>query len=50
MSRMWGSCLDHVIEVEVVTADGSIQRANSTKNSDLFWVGLNSPCSLVPGG
>lgn len=39
MSRMWGSCLDHVIEVEVVTADGSIQRASSTKNSDLFWVG-----------
>ncbi|KAH8898406.1 FAD-binding domain-containing protein [Thozetella sp. PMI_491] len=37
MSRMWGSCLDHVIEVEVVTADGTIQRANSDQNSDLFW-------------
>lgn len=48
MSRMWGSCLDHVIEVEVVTADGNIQRANSTKNSDLFWVGLNSPLFSCP--
>ncbi|KAK3369791.1 hypothetical protein B0T24DRAFT_633286 [Lasiosphaeria ovina] len=37
MSRMWGSCLDHVIEVEVVTADGKIQRVNDNKNSDLFW-------------
>lgn len=38
MSRMWGSCLDHVIEVEVVTANGTIQRANNQTNSDLFWV------------
>ncbi|KAK0712013.1 hypothetical protein B0H67DRAFT_602594 [Lasiosphaeris hirsuta] len=37
MSRMWGSCLDHVIEAEVVTADGKIQRASSTENTDLFW-------------
>ncbi|KAI0594576.1 hypothetical protein F4775DRAFT_586048 [Biscogniauxia sp. FL1348] len=36
-SRMWGSCLDHVIEVEVVTADGSIKRASETENSDLFF-------------
>lgn len=38
MSRMWGSALDHVVEVEVVTADGKIQRASETQNSDLFWV------------
>ena len=38
MSRMWGSCLDHVLEVEVVTADGSIKRASATQNSDLFFV------------
>ena len=38
MSRMWGSCLDHVIEVEVVTSDGSIKTANNQTNSDLFWV------------
>lgn len=36
-SRMWGSCLDHVLEVEVVTADGSIKRASESKNSDLFF-------------
>ncbi|KAI0121832.1 putative glucooligosaccharide oxidase [Daldinia grandis] len=36
-SRMWGSCLDHVIEAEVVTADGSIKRANEKENSDLFF-------------
>ncbi|KAI1167398.1 hypothetical protein F5B18DRAFT_601655 [Nemania serpens] len=36
-SRMWGSCLDHVLEVEVVTADGSIKHASETENSDLFF-------------
>ncbi len=46
MSRMWGSCLDHVVEVEVVTADGAIQRANSTHNQDLFFVCLISSLSL----
>lgn len=34
---MWGNSLDHVIEVEVVTADGEIRRASETENSDLFW-------------
>ena len=47
MSRMWGSALDHILEVEVVTADGKIQRASETKNSDLFWVRLSTP-SLPP--
>ncbi|KIH87835.1 glucooligosaccharide oxidase [Sporothrix brasiliensis 5110] len=37
MSRMWGSCLDHVVEAEVVTADGTLVRASATENSDLFW-------------
>ncbi|KAK3386771.1 hypothetical protein B0H63DRAFT_391881 [Podospora didyma] len=37
MSRMWGSCLDHVEEVEVVVADGRILRANNRENADLFW-------------
>lgn len=37
MSRMWGSALDHVEEVEVVTADGEIQRASYTENVDLFF-------------
>ncbi|CAH0052526.1 unnamed protein product [Clonostachys solani] len=37
MSRMWGSALDHVEEVEVVTADGEIRRASYTENADLFF-------------
>lgn len=36
-SRIWGTALDHVLEVEVVTADGKIQRASKTQNADLFW-------------
>ncbi|CCC10462.1 hypothetical protein SMAC4_08015 [Sordaria macrospora] len=46
MSRMWGSALDHVVEVEVVTADGKIQRASETQNSDLFW-GLRGAASSL---
>ncbi|RGP68544.1 hypothetical protein FLONG3_8103 [Fusarium longipes] len=37
ISRQWGSALDHILEMEVVTADGTIQRASYTKNSGLFW-------------
>ncbi|KAH6606965.1 fad-binding [Trichoderma cornu-damae] len=37
MSRMWGAALDHVVEVEVVTADGVVLRANEDDNVDLFW-------------
>ncbi|KAK3331584.1 hypothetical protein B0T19DRAFT_490219 [Cercophora scortea] len=37
MSRMWGSCLDHVVEVEVVTADARIRQASETRNPELFW-------------
>ncbi|KAM0256104.1 hypothetical protein ACHAQJ_005191 [Trichoderma viride] len=36
-SRMWGSALDHVIEVQVVTANGTILRANENDYADLFW-------------
>ena len=35
---MWGTALDHVLEVEVVTANGSIVRANETRHEDLFFV------------
>lgn len=37
MSRMWGTALDHIVEVEVVTANGTILRANNITNSDLFF-------------
>lgn len=36
-SRMWGSTLDHVLEVEVVLANSTITRASATQNSDLFF-------------
>ncbi|KAG5920119.1 hypothetical protein E4U42_006308 [Claviceps africana] len=36
-SRMWGTSLDHVLEMEVVTADGQVRRANEKENPDLFW-------------
>lgn len=37
MSRMWGTALDHIVEVEVVTANGTILRASEDSNADLFF-------------
>jgi len=37
ISRQWGSCLDHIREVEVVLADGSITRANESLQPDLYF-------------
>jgi FAD/FMN-containing dehydrogenase len=39
LSRQYGTALDHVEEVEVVLANGTITRANNQQNSDLFFVG-----------
>lgn len=50
MSRQWGSCLDHVLEVEVVTADGKIQRASEEQNSDLFFVSWGVLSTVPPLG
>jgi hypothetical protein len=36
-SRMWGTSLDHVEEVEVVMADSSIIRASEKQNPDVFF-------------
>ncbi|KAF8804092.1 putative glucooligosaccharide oxidase [Phlegmacium glaucopus] len=36
-SRQWGSTLDHIREVEVVLADGTITRANENQNPDLYF-------------
>lgn len=36
-SRMWGSALDHVQEVEVVLANSSVVRASEDQNADVFW-------------
>ncbi|KAF4120420.1 FAD/FMN-containing dehydrogenase [Geosmithia morbida] len=37
LSRQWGLALDHILEVEVVTADGEIRRASHKENPDLFF-------------
>ena len=34
---MWGNALDHVLAVEVVTADGVVRQASESENGDLFW-------------
>ena len=36
-SRLWGSALDHVEEVEVVLANSSIVRASEKENPDVFF-------------
>ncbi|KAF7317814.1 Reticuline oxidase [Mycena kentingensis (nom. inval.)] len=37
ISRQWGSSLDHILEVEIVLANGTITRANSTYNPDILF-------------
>ena len=37
-SRQWGTTLDHICEVEVVLANGTITRANEKQNPDLYFV------------
>lgn len=36
-SRMWGSALDHVQEVEVVLANSTVVRASEAENPDIFF-------------
>jgi FAD/FMN-containing dehydrogenase len=36
-SRMWGSALDHVEEVEVVLANSTVVRASNTENPDILF-------------
>jgi hypothetical protein len=36
-SRMWGSALDHVEEVEVVLANSTVVRASEEQNQDIFF-------------
>ncbi|MFH8250617.1 FAD-binding oxidoreductase [Microbacterium sp. B2969] len=37
LSRMFGATVDHLLEVEIVTADGTIRRVNEQNEPDLFW-------------
>lgn len=36
-SRNWGIALDHIVGLDVVTADGKLNHATATENSELFW-------------
>jgi len=36
-SRLWGLTLDNTVSADVVLANGTIAKASSTVNSDLFW-------------
>jgi hypothetical protein len=37
MSRMWGSAMDHVIEVQVILANATVVTASPIQNPDVFW-------------
>ncbi|TVX94579.1 FAD-binding oxidoreductase [Paenibacillus agilis] len=37
LSRPYGLTIDHLVDVEMVTADGRIIHANANKHADLFW-------------
>jgi FAD/FMN-containing dehydrogenase len=36
-SRMWGSAMDHVVEMEVVLADSKILTVNAEQYHEIFW-------------
>jgi FAD/FMN-containing dehydrogenase len=37
LSRRYGATCDRLVEVEIVTADGKLLRANERDNEDLYW-------------
>ena len=37
LTRRWGWTVDSVAGMDIVTADGSLVRANDRENADLFW-------------
>ena len=41
-ARGWGWAAEHVVAVDVVTADGELVRADAGQNSDLFWAARGS--------
>lgn len=45
-SRLWGTALDHIEEIEIVLADSSIKRASATQNPDIFWAAKGAGASF----
>ncbi len=37
MVRKYGLTIDHLLSVDIVTADGNLRRASETEHPDLFW-------------
>jgi FAD/FMN-containing dehydrogenase len=37
LTRRFGWTVDNLLEVEIVTADGTVRRASQDENADLFW-------------
>jgi FAD/FMN-containing dehydrogenase len=37
LTRRFGWAVDNLLEVEIVTADGTVRRASSEEHEDLFW-------------
>ncbi|KAJ6474697.1 hypothetical protein C8R47DRAFT_708277 [Mycena vitilis] len=37
VSRQWGAALDHILEVEIVLANGTVTRASATQNPDILF-------------
>ncbi|KAJ7081118.1 hypothetical protein B0H15DRAFT_746677, partial [Mycena belliarum] len=37
VSRQWGAALDHILEVEIVLANGTVTRASETQNADVLF-------------
>jgi FAD/FMN-containing dehydrogenase len=45
LSSIYGMAADHLLAIEVVTAEGKLVRADAEKNEDLFWALSGSgPC------
>ena len=37
LRRKYGYCVDNLVSVDIVTADGRVRTASETENPDLFW-------------
>ncbi|KAF2759070.1 FAD-binding domain-containing protein [Pseudovirgaria hyperparasitica] len=46
-SRAWGLALDHIEALEVVLADGSVQRVSAKQNEDVYWAARGAADSIA---